>query len=72
MEKDRMSLAEKVAIMLENCTKVTIASVDAEGYPRSVPMLKIHTKECNEIWMATGADSVKVADFNRDNKAGVS
>ena len=71
-EKDGRSLAEKAAVMLENCAEVTIASVNAEGYPRPVPMSKIRTKGCNEIWMATGADSVKVADFNRDNKAGVS
>lgn len=70
--KDERTLAEKAATLLENCTEVTIASVNADGYPRPVPVSKIRTKGCHEIWMATGADSVKVADFKQNNKAGVS
>lgn len=69
--KDERTLAEKAAALLAGCKEVTIASVSAGGYPRPVPMAKIHTKGCNEIWMATGADSVKVADFKKNNKAGL-
>lgn len=70
--KDKRTLAEKAAALLAGCTEVTIASVNADGYPRPVPMSKIQTKGCNEVWLATGADSVKVADLKKNNKAGVS
>ena len=34
-------------------------------------MAKGHTVGCNEVWMATGADSDKVADFKINPKAGL-
>ena len=45
--------------LLAQCNEVTRASVNADG----VSPPKGHTVECNEVWMATGADSMKVADF---------
>ncbi len=44
---------------------------NADGFPRPVPMDKGHTKGCNEVWVATGADSVKTADFRMNPKAGL-
>ena len=38
---------------------------------RPVPMSKISSKGCNEVWLATAANSVKVADFKLNNKAGL-
>lgn len=55
----------------KKCESVTIASVDANGYPRPVQMSKIKANGFNEVWTATGADSVKVADFKRNGKAGL-
>jgi len=70
--RDERPLAEKAAALLAGCSEVTLVSIDADGYPRPVPMSKIRTKGFNEIWLATGADSVKVADFKKNGKAGVS
>lgn len=53
-------------------TDENMLGTNADGYPRPVPMSKIQTKGCNEVWLATGADSVKVADLKKNNKAGVS
>lgn len=50
---------------------VTLASINAEGFPRPVPMAKGRTAGYNEVWMATGADSVKVAEFRVNPKAGL-
>ena len=34
-------------------------------------MAKGDTQGCGTVWMATGTDSVKVADFKRNPKAGL-
>jgi general stress protein 26 len=70
-ENDGRTLAEKAAALLKKCESVTIASVDANGYPRPVQMSKIKANGFNEVWTATGADSVKVADFKHNGKAGL-
>ncbi len=69
--KDERTLVEKAAALLAQCDDVTLASVNAEGFPRPVPMGKGRTAGCNEVWMATGASSEKVADFARDPRAGL-
>jgi len=70
-QKDERSLAEKAAALLAQCKDVTLASIDANGFPRPVPMSKGRTAGCNEIWMATDARSVKVAEFGMNPKAGL-
>ncbi len=70
-QKDCRSLAEKAAALLAQCGDVTLASINAEGFPRPVPMAKGRTAGCNEVWMATGADSVKAAEFRVNPKAGL-
>ena len=69
--KDERTLAEKATHLLSQCENVTVASIDAKGYPRPVQMSKIGAKGFREVWMATSADSVKVNDFNANNKAGL-
>ena len=64
-------LIQKVEELLAECATVTIASVNIDGFPRPVPMAKGDTLGCGTVWMATGADSVKVADFKRNPKAGL-
>ena len=41
-EKDERTLTEKATHLLAQCENVTIASIDADGYPRPVQMSKIH------------------------------
>lgn len=70
-QKDKRQLTEKATALLSQCKEVTVASIDINGFPRPVPMSKIQTKSCHEIWLATGADSIKVIDFKQNNKAGL-
>lgn len=70
-EKDERTLTEKATGLLAQCKDITIASIDNEGFPCPVPMSKISSKGCNEIWLATTANSVKVTDFKLNNKAGL-
>ncbi len=65
------TLNEKAAEMLQKCETVVLASINKEGYPRPVPMSKIAAKDCTVIWMSTGADSLKTADFRANPKAGI-
>lgn len=64
-------LIKKAEQLLAECSTVTIASVNSDGFPRPVPMAKGDTDGCGIVWMAAGADSVKVADFRRNPKAGL-
>lgn len=70
-QKDERTIIEKAMALLAQCNEVTLASINADGVPRPVPMSKGHTIGCNEVWMATGADSMKVADFKINPKAGL-
>lgn len=69
---DKRSIEEKAIALLAQCEEVTIASVDEQGCPRPVPMSKISTKSYNEVWLATGADSVKTIEFQKNPLAGLS
>lgn len=70
-EADQRTMPEKAAALLAQCENVTLASVDADGFPRPVPLSKLQTKGFHDIWMTTAADSVKVADFRQNCKAGL-
>ena len=71
-KKDERSLTEKAAHLLSQCKEVTLASVNADGFPRPVPLDKIYSAGCNEVWVVTAKGSEKVADFNLNPKAGLS
>ena len=71
-EKDKRSLVEKAVNLLAQCNEVTLATINEDGFPRPVPIKKIKTNGCNEIWMATDAASVKINDLKTNSKAGVS
>lgn len=65
------AIKEKAVTMLQNCKVVVLTSINAEGYPRPVPMLKIEAESFTTVWMATGYDSFKAKDFLSNSKAGV-
>lgn len=65
------SMKEQATEMLQRCEVVVLTSVNKDGYPRPVPLSKIHSEGCNEIWMATGKDSLKTKDFSQNSKAGL-
>lgn len=69
--KDNRSLQEKAETLLSQCENVTIASINANGFPRPVQLTKIHNIGFNEVWMATSAASQKAADFRQNRKAGL-
>lgn len=48
-------LIRKAEALLAECSTVTIASVNSDGFPRPVPMAKGETQGCGIVWMATGA-----------------
>lgn len=65
------SIKEQAIEILQRCETIVLASVNKDGYPRPVPMSKIHTEGLNEIWMATGKNSLKTKDFIRSSQAGI-
>jgi len=71
-QKDERSLIEKAAGLLEQCDEVTLATINSDGFPRPVPLRKIHSSGCNEIWVASDAASVKAKDLSLNPKAGAS
>lgn len=68
---EKEKLMKKAGDVLSRCDEVTIASVNADGFPRPVPMAIMKAIGCNEIWMSTGADSVKTIEFLANPKAGL-
>lgn len=70
-QADNRSLPEKATALLNMCREVTIASINADGYPRPVPMTKIASEGYNVVWMTTSAESVKAADLKTNDKTGL-
>lgn len=66
-----MNIEEKAAQMVAAAQVITVASIDENGCPRPVAMVKI--KDENEtIYVSTGTNSAKTAHFKANPKAGVS
>lgn len=66
-----MDIKEKAAQMVAMAQIITVASVDENGYPRPVAMVKL--KDDNgAIYVSTGTSSAKTAHFKANPKAGVS
>lgn len=66
-----MSIKEKAAQMLATAQVITVASIDENGYPRPVPMVKVKDED-GAIYVSTGTSSAKTAHFKANSKAGVS
>ena len=61
----------KAAALLGKCEVVTIASVGETGYPRISAMSKNTADGIATVWLATGADSRKTANFLKNPKASI-
>lgn len=65
------NLKEKAARMVAAAQVITLASIDENGYPRPVAMIKVKN-EGDAIYVSTGTSSAKTAHFRANPKAGVS
>lgn len=66
-----MDIKEKAAQMVATAQVITVASIDENGYPRPVAMVKVKD-ENGAIYVSTGTSSAKTAHFKANPKAGVS
>ena len=57
-----MDIKEKVAQMVATAQVITVASIDENGYPRPVAMVKIKDED-GAIYVSTGTNSAKTAHF---------
>ncbi len=69
--ENRKRISKKAEEVLARCEEVTLASVNAAGFPRPVPMAIMKKIGFSEVWMSTGADSEKTAEFRENPKAGL-
>ena len=65
------TLEKKAAEMLQKSEVVVLASINQEGYPRPVPMSMVKAEGISTVWMSTGNDSWKTADFRKNPKGGL-
>lgn len=66
-----MDIKEKAAQMVATAQIITVASIDENGYPRPVAMVKIKDED-GAIYVSTGTNSAKTAHFKENPKAGIS
>lgn len=66
-----MDIQEKAAQIVARAQIITVASIDENGYPRPVAMVKLKD-ENGAIYVSTGTSSAKTAHFKANPKAGVS
>ena len=66
------TIETKALELLEKCEIISLASIEENGFPRSVPLSKIKTEGLNTVWFATGTSSEKTQNFAKNNKAGIS
>ena len=69
--KEMEKIKEKAASLLQKCEVVVLSSINAEGYPRPVPIARIASEGLSTIWMSTGASSLKTTEFRANAKAGL-
>lgn len=66
-----MNIEEKAAQIVAAAQVITVASIDENGYPRPVVVVKLKD-ESGAIYFSTGTSSAKTAHFRANPKAGVS
>ena len=66
-----MNIEEKAVQIVAAAEVVTVASIDENGYPRPVAMVKLKDKN-GGIYFSTGTSTAKAAHFKANSKAGIS
>lgn len=66
------AIQQKAFALLQRSAVVTVATVDGDGFPRPVPVVKVKAEEPFTIWFATGTGSDKVAHLRKNPRAGIS
>lgn len=66
-----MNIEEKAAQIVAAAQVATVASIDENGYPRPVAMVKLKD-ENGGIYFSTGTSSAKTAHFRANSKGGIS
>ena len=66
-----MNIEEKAVQIVAAAQIITGASIDENGYPRPVAMVKLKVED-GAIYVSTGASSAKTAHFKANPKAGIS
>ena len=66
-----MNIKEKAAQILNDNQIITIASIDENGFPRPVPVVKLKN-DGDVLYFSTGTSSAKTAHFKTNPKAGIS
>lgn len=66
-----MNIEEKAAQIVAAAEVVTVASIDENGYPRPVAMVKLKDKN-GGIYFSTRTSTAKTAHFKANSKAGIS
>lgn len=66
-----MDIMEKAAQMVAAAQVITVASIDENGYPRPVAMVKLKDHD-GAIYVSTGTSSAKTGHFRANPKSGIS
>jgi len=66
-----LEILNKAADLLNDCTEITLASVNENGYPRICVLEKIKSDGIKKIWCSTGLEGTKTKHFNANPKASV-
>lgn len=66
-----MSIVQKSAELLDQCTEITLASVSEAGYPRICVLSKTKANGIKTIWCSTGLSGTKTGHFQKNPKASI-
>lgn len=67
-----MTIQEKAAHLVDRAQVITLASIDEQGFPRPVPLVKLKADPQGVIYVSTATSSAKTAHFRANPKAGIS
>lgn len=64
-------LERKAVSLLDECTNISIASVNQDGYPRVCVVSKLRADGFSGIYFSTGTKSTKVEHFESNPRASI-